>query len=59
MSISQSEENNDGEEFVALPETDWQLEDGLSQGSQGTEPFAALDRRHRAGQKRHLAGPAA
>ena len=32
-----------GEEFVALPETDWQLEDGLSQGSQGTEPFAALD----------------
>ena len=36
-------EDNDGEEFVALPETDWQLEDGLSQGSQGTEPFAALD----------------
>jgi eukaryotic-like serine/threonine-protein kinase len=36
-------EDNDGEEFVALPETDWQLEDGLSQASQGTEPFAALD----------------
>jgi serine/threonine protein kinase len=42
-SIPQPDDNEAGEEFVALPETDWQLEDGLSQGSQGTEPFAAID----------------
>ena len=39
--IPQTEEQ-DGEEFVALPETDWQIEEGLSQGSQGTETFAAM-----------------
>jgi serine/threonine protein kinase len=39
------EESFDGaEEFVAtLPETDWLLDDGLSQPSQGTDPFAQLD----------------
>jgi len=42
-SIPQLDDNDAGEEFVALPETDWQMEEGLSQGSQGTEPFAALD----------------
>jgi eukaryotic-like serine/threonine-protein kinase len=42
-SIPQLDDNDAGEEFVALPETDWQMEEGLSQASQGTEPFAALD----------------
>ena len=30
----------DGGDFAALAETDWQFEDGLSQGSQGTDAFA-------------------
>jgi serine/threonine protein kinase len=34
--------DSDGEEFVPLPETDWQMEEGISQASQGTEPFAAI-----------------
>ncbi|HTQ38813.1 MAG TPA: serine/threonine-protein kinase [Pirellulales bacterium] len=40
--IPLTEESDGGEPFSALPETDWQLEESLSQGSQATEPFAAL-----------------
>jgi eukaryotic-like serine/threonine-protein kinase len=40
--LPQSEESDGGEQFAALPETDWQLEEGLSHGSQATEPFAAI-----------------
>jgi eukaryotic-like serine/threonine-protein kinase len=40
--IPLAEDSDDGDQFNALPETDWQLEDGLSHGSQATEPFAAI-----------------
>jgi eukaryotic-like serine/threonine-protein kinase len=40
--IPESEEF-DGGDFAALAETDWQLEEGLSQASQGTDPFAQID----------------
>lgn len=42
-SLPQSDDSDGGEEFAALPETNWQLEEGLSHGSQATEPFAAID----------------
>jgi serine/threonine protein kinase len=35
-------DDSDGDQFVALPETNWQFEESLSQGSQATEPFAAI-----------------
>src|SRR5690606_11433314 len=31
------------EDFSTQPEMEWQLEEGLSQASLGTEPFAAAD----------------
>jgi serine/threonine protein kinase len=36
------EDMDGGEDLSALPETDWQLDDGLSQSSQGTEAFAEI-----------------
>ena len=39
-------DDSEGEEFLAMPETNWQLEESLtqsSQGSQATEPFAAIN----------------
>lgn len=43
-SIPQHETVSDGaEEIVLEPETEWQLEEGLSQASLGTEPFAAAE----------------
>jgi serine/threonine protein kinase len=42
--IPQHETVGDGaEEIVLEPETEWQLEEGLSQASLGTEPFASAD----------------
>lgn len=39
--MPQTEESDD-EGFAGLPETNWQYEESLSQGSQGTETFAAI-----------------
>jgi serine/threonine protein kinase len=39
-------QTDDSEEFLAMPETNWQLEESIvhgSQGSQATEPFAAIN----------------
>ncbi len=38
-----SVEDDGGEEFPGLADTDWQFDDGHSQVSQGTEPFATAD----------------
>ena len=42
-SIAAARRQRRGRRIRRLPETDWQMEEGLSQGSQGTEPFAAID----------------
>ncbi len=43
--MPQPDDSEGGDEFVGLPETNWQFEESLSQGSQSsqaTEPFAAI-----------------
>ncbi|HZZ29444.1 MAG TPA: serine/threonine-protein kinase [Pirellulales bacterium] len=40
--IPLADDSDGGEQFAALPETDWQFEESLSHGSQATEPFAAI-----------------